>query len=162
MQPPIREKKEIEILTTLQRWAGLYTDVLMLLLLAFFAYHQWKNTGFFTSKFGLAEMIALYVPILISLAPPIQRFIQGKRNPARPLEAITDLSLAIGSLLLWIIYPFDFSHLADPFPPAMRFAFTWITNDIGKWILILQVVIGFISALSTIGSYISVRRKSVA
>jgi TRAP-type C4-dicarboxylate transport system permease small subunit len=76
----------------------MYTFILMLLLLAFFAYHQWKNTGFFTYKFGRAEMLALYLPILISLGPPIQRLIQGRRNPARPLEAVTDLSLAIGSL----------------------------------------------------------------
>lgn len=158
MQSPPQAKKELEKLSIAQCVAGLYTDGLMLLLLAFFAYHQWKNTGFFTEKFGWAEMIALYVPILISLAPPLQRLIQGRRNPARPLEAATDLSLAIGSFWLWTHFPFNFTHLADPFPPAMRFAFAWITNNVGRWILLLQVIIGIISSISTIASYLSMRR----
>src|SRR4030042_4146676 len=113
MQNPTNEVKDTR-LTMPQRWAGLYPDVLMLLLLAFFAYHQRMSTGFFTEKFGLPEMIALYVPILISLAPPIQRLLQGERNPARPLEAVTDLSLAIGSLWLWNHFPLYFSPLAAP------------------------------------------------
>ncbi len=162
MQPITQAKKELEILSPTQRWAGMYTVVLMLLLLAFFGYHQWKNTGFFTDKFGWVEMLALYAPILISLAPPIQRLIQGKRNAARPLEAATDLSLAIGSLWLRVVFPFNFAHLADPFPPAMRFAFAWITNDVGRWILVLQVVIGFLSSATTLATYLSTKRKIFA
>ena len=156
MQQSTQVKKEIEILTMPQRWAGLYTDVLMLLLLAFFIYHQRINSGFFTEAFGVLPMLALYIPIVISLAPPLQRLFQGKRNP---LEAITDLALAIGSACLLAYFPFDFSHLADPFPPEMRFAFAWITNDVGRVILILQVVIGSISALSTMYSYLKVKGK---
>jgi hypothetical protein len=153
------EKIERSNLTPAQRWAGLYTDLLMLLLLAFFAYHQWAKTGFFTAKFGWAEMLALYAPIVISLAPPLQRLIQGQRNPARPLEAFTDLSLAVGSIWLLNHFPFDFSHIADPFPAMMRFAFAWLTNNVGRFILLLQIVIGFISATATIASYISARKK---
>jgi hypothetical protein len=162
MQSPPQEKKELDNLSPAQRLAGLYTDILMLLLLAFFAYHQGKNTGFFTDKFGWAKMLALYAPILISLGPPIQRLIQGQRNPARPLEAATDLSLAIGSLWLWTHFPFNFTHLADPFPAAMHFAFAWITNNIGRLILLLQVIIGLISSVSTMGSYLAVRMKKAA
>ena len=159
MQPTNPARKDTEILNTAQRWAGLFTDVLMLLLIVFFAYHQWKGTGFFTNKFGWVEMLALYVPILISLAPPIIRLVGGRRNPARPMEAVTDLSLAIGSLWLRIVFPFDFTHLADPFPPTMRFAFAWISNDIGKWILVLQVVIGFLSCITTLVSYLGAKNK---
>ena len=162
MQTPPQVKKEIENLSPAQRWAGLYTDVLMLLLLAFFACHQWKNTGFFTEKFGWAEMLALYAPILVSLGPPIQRLIQGRRNPARPLEAATDLSLALGSFWLWFHFPFNFARLADPFPAAMRFAFAWITNNIGRLILLLQVVIGILSSVTTMVSYLAVRKNKNA
>lgn len=158
MQPPTQVKREREELSTGQRWAGLYTDLLMILLLAFFGYHQWKDTGFFTGKYGWVERIALYVPILISLAPPIQRLIQGKRNAARPLEAVTDLSLAIGSLWLRVAFPFNFAHLADPFPPAMRFAFDWINNNVGGWILVLQVVIGLLSCATTLAAYLSTKK----
>lgn len=153
------EKINQSSMTPAQRWAGLYTVGLMLLLLIFFAYHQWANTGFFTAKFGWIEMLALYGPIVISLAPPLQRAVQGQRNPARPLEAASDLLLAVGSIWLRNTFPFNFAHLADPFPAAMRFAFAWLTNDVGRFILLLQILIGFISATATIASYISVRRK---
>jgi hypothetical protein len=159
MQQSTQVRKDTEFLSTPQRWAGLYTVVLMLLLLAFFIYHQRTNSGLFTNKFGWLQMIALYGPILISLAPPFQRLIQGRRNPARPLEAVTDLSLALGSAILLASFPFDFSHLADPFPATMRFAFAWINNNIGRLILILQLIIGILSALSTMYSYLKVKGK---
>jgi hypothetical protein len=75
------------------------------------------------------------------------------------LEAATDLSLALGSLWLWIIFPFDFTHLADPFHSAMRSAFAWITNNVGRVILLLQVIIGFLSGLSSISSYQKVKKN---
>ncbi len=157
----VPEKPNTENLTPAQRWAGLYTTILMLLLLVFFGYHQWAKTGFFTGRFNRVEMLALYGPIVISLFPPIQRLIQGRRNPARPLEAITDLSLAVGSLWLRRIFPFSFTHLADPFPPAMHFAFVWITDDAGRFILLFQIIIGFISAFATMASYFSAKRKEM-
>lgn len=159
MQQRNQVRKEIEILSMPQRWAGLYTVILMLLLLVFFIYHQRTHSGLFTDKFGWLQMIALYAPIVISLAPPFQRLIQGRRNPARPLEVVTDLLLALGSAILLASFPFDFSHLADPLPVNMRFAFTWINNNIGRLILILQVVIGSISALSTMYSYLKATGK---
>ena len=157
MQPE-QETKDQVTMTTAQRWAGMYTVVLMLLLLGYFIYHQRTNTGFFTPQFGVPEMVALYGPILISLAPPVQRLIQGKRNPARPLEVVTDLSLAFGSLWLWNHFAFDFSHLGDPLPPPIQFAFDWINNDVGRFILLLQIVLGFLSGLATIGSYFKERQ----
>ena len=155
---PAEENKDKGMMTPTRSWAGLNTVVLMLLLLVFFAYHQWKNTGFFTDNFGTVEMLALYVPIVFSMAAPIQRAVQGRNNPARPVEAASDLCLAIGSIWLWNHFPFNFVHLADPFPSAMRFAFAWITNNAGRIILLLQIVIGFISALATIASYLSERK----
>ncbi len=150
--------QEPDHLTQPQRWAGLYTTGLMALLLIFFALHQSMHSGFFTSRFGYAEQIALYVPIILAMLAPIQRLIQGKRNPARPLEALTDLSLAIGSLWLWNHFPFSFSHIADIFPLRMHFAFSWITDNIGRLILLLQIVVGFLSALGTVAAYRSERR----
>ena len=155
---PVEEKKDEVVMTPARRWVGLYTVGLMLLLLAFFVYHLWKGTGFFTDKFGWAEMLALYGPIVVSFGPPIQRLVQGQRNPARPLEAATDISLAAGSIWLWNQFPFDFTHLADPFPAAMRFAFAWLTNDTGRFILLLQIAIGFISGLAIIVSYVREKR----
>jgi hypothetical protein len=152
------EKADTEVLTATQRWAELLVFVGMLLLSGFLAYHQITNTGFFSTKFGLLEMFCLYGPILVSLAAPIIKASSGRRNPARPFEAATNLSLAIGSLWLWIVFPFNFAHLADVLPNVFRFVISWITDDIGRVLLMLQVIIGSIAALLTIWKYLSIRR----
>jgi len=156
------KQTEKENLTTSQRWGELVIVVVMLLLFSFFAYHQGANTGFFTAKFGALEMFCLYGPILLSSAAPAVRAGTGRRNLGRPLEVATNVFLAIAALWLLIVFPFNFSHLADILPGAIRFIFAWITNDIGKVVLILQVIVGSISALVTTGKYLSVRRRKPA
>ncbi len=153
------EKREAERLTLSERWAGLIVVLVMLLLFAFFAYHQFTNTGFMTSTFGPVEMLALYGPILVSFAAPVVRALKGRRNPARPFDAATNLFLAIGSLWLAIVFPLSFSHLADPIPGAVRFVISWITDDIGRAVLILQVLIGAITAVLTTFQYVAVSRR---
>ncbi len=156
------EQTDKEVLTTWQRWGELVIVVAMLLLFGFFAYHQVANTGFFTAKFGAVEMFCLYGPILFSLAAHGARALNGRRNPARPLEVATNLFLAIAALWLLMVFPFNFSHLADVLPGAIRFVLAWITNDIGKVVLILQVIVGPISAFVTTRKYLSFRRREPA
>ncbi|PWB51376.1 MAG: hypothetical protein C3F13_13085 [Anaerolineales bacterium] len=152
-------EKDSDQLSPGQRRAGLYSAFLMLVLLAFFLYQQWANTGFFTTEFQWPEMLALYVPILLSMAAPIQRYITGRRSSAILLEAIADFSLAIGSLVLWIVFPFDFSHLADPLPANVQFLVSWINNNIARIILLLQVIIGALSGIAQLRDYYRMKRK---
>ena len=156
------ERTDEQALTAAQRWAGLIIVVAMLLLFCFFAYHELANTGLFTAAFGPLEMFCLYGPILLALVAPIARALNGRQNPARPFEAATNMFMAIGALWLVIVFPFDFSHLADVLPGAIRFVLSWITNDIGRVLLLLQVVVGPISALTTTLKYLSVRRQEPA
>ncbi len=149
-----------EMLTPSQRWSGLATVVAMLVLLGYFAWHQLTNTGFFAPRFGALEMLALYVPILVSFAAPIVRALSGRQNPARPFEAAMNLSLALGSLWLVIVFPFSFAHLADVLPDAIQFIFSWINDDIGRFILILQVILGIILAPLTLAKFFSIRRRA--
>jgi hypothetical protein len=154
------DRTDKEILSLSQRLGGLARLVVMALLLAFFAIHQLANTGFFTAAFGPVEMVGLYGPILVSFAAPIARALSGRHNPARPFEAATNLSLAIGSLWLAVVFPFNFAHLADVLPAAIRFIFSWITDDIGRLILILQGIIGAVMTPLTIFAFFSVRRRT--
>lgn len=156
------EKTEAEILAPSQRLAGLATLVAMALLFGFFAIHQLANMGFFTAAFGSFEKVCLYGPILVSFAPPIVRALSGRQNPARLFEVASNLALAIGSLWLAIAFPFNFAHLSDVLPGAIRFIFSWITNDVGRLILILQVIIGLVFAPLTIFTFFSVRRRTSA
>lgn len=153
-------KADNEALSISQRWLEASFDIPMLLLFGFFAYHQLRQTGFFTARFGPVEMICLYGPIVVSLVAPIVRAVAGRRNPARPLDIATYMSLALGSLWLLIVFPFDFSHLADVLPGAIRFVIAWITNDIGRLVLALQVFIGPVSSLLTAWRYLPIRRRT--
>lgn len=151
-----------ETLTPAGRWGELAIIGAMLGLLGYLAVHQWARTGFFTAAFGPREMLALYGPILISFAAPIVRAVTGQRNPGRPFEALTNLCLALGSLWLLIVFPFDYSHLADPLPGALRFVLAWITNGVGRAFMILQVILCPISALAALWRYVSVRHRQSA
>jgi hypothetical protein len=158
----VGEKIDKEVLTTAQRWGEFISVVAMLLLCGFFAYHQVANTGFFTVKFGVVEMICLYGPILVSFVAPAVRAVSGRRNPARPFDVAMYVFLAIAALWFLMVFPFNFSHLADALPGALHFVLAWITNDIGKVCLILQVIIGPISAILTTRKYLSLRRRELA
>jgi hypothetical protein len=158
----VGEQTDKEVLTLSQRGGEVISVVVMLLVFGFFVSHQVRQTGFFTAKFGAVEMVCLYGPILLSLAAPIVRAVTGRRNPARPFEVVTNGFLAIAALWLLLVFPFNFAHLADVLPAAMRFALAWITNEIGTVVLILQVIVGTIWAFVTTVKYLSVRRREPA
>ncbi len=158
----VAEKTDKEVLTTGQRLGEIISIIVMLLLGGFFVYHQVANTGFFTAKFGAVEMICLYGPILVSLVAPGVRAVSGRRNPARPFDVAMYVFLAMAALWLLMVFPFNFSHLADALPGAFHFVLAWINNDIGKVCLILQVIIGPISAILTTSKYLSLRRRELA
>lgn len=148
-----------ETLSSAQRVAEVIFVVMLLLLFGFFLDHQTANTGFFTEKFGTLEMICLYGPLLFGVSAPAIRAWTGQRNPARPFEAATSLLLALGSLWLLIVFPLNYGHLADVLPAALRFVLAWVTDDIARIVLLLQVVIGPITALLAMWRYLSFRHQ---
>jgi hypothetical protein len=155
----VGEQTRKEVLTTAQRGGEIISVAVMLLVFGFFADHQVAQTGFFTARFGAMEMVCLYGPILLSLAAPIVRTVTGRRNPARPFEVVTNLFMAMAALWLLLVFPFNFAHLADALPATLRFVLAWVTNDMGKVVLILQIIVGTIWALVTTVKYLSVRRR---
>jgi energy-coupling factor transporter transmembrane protein EcfT len=142
-------------LTSARRLSSIFSVGLTILLLIFFGIHQKDHTGFFTSKFGSPEMVALYLPILISLMAPIMRIAMGTLDPARLVEAFSDLCLGAGSLWLRLTFPFDFTHIAEVFPPTIQVGFGWLNDNVGRFILLLQIIIAFISAFATVVSYLT-------
>jgi len=140
-----------------QRWQEWLLVAAMLLLLTFFVAHQAAGTGFFTEGFGTLEMISLYGPILLTLLAPLYRFLTGERNPARLFEIAANLALMFGSLQLLRVFPFDFTHLADVLPSAFQTVLAWMSDGFGKVILLIQVVIGAVSAIATAVKYVAMR-----
>lgn len=155
-----KDTKE-ERLSSTQRWLELLVIPAMLLLFVYLLLHQRRGTGFFTAAFGPLEMFCLYGPIFFALIPPVIRAMTGRRNPARPFDAAMNLFLAAGSLWLVITFPFDFSHLADILPGPARFLLAWMGNGIGRLLLILQAVLGPVTAIPAILKYFSVRRQEM-
>jgi len=158
----VEEQSKKQVLTPAQRGGEVISLVVMLLVFGFFADHQVAHTGFYTAKFETMEMVCFYGPILLSLAAPVVRAATGHRNPARPFEIVTNVFLALAAVYLLLVFPFNFAHLADALPAAFRFVLAWITDGIGRAVLILQVIVGTIWAVVTTVIYLSVRRRESA
>ena len=154
-------KPDHELLSTRMRWFEVSFDLPMIILFGFFALHQMLGTGFFTPKFGTLEMLALYGPIVVALIAPAVRALTGRRNPARPWDVAMQLSLAAGSLYLLVVFPFDFAHLGDVLPGVLAIFVSWISNDIGKILMVIQVILGPINALTTTAKYFSLSRANL-
>lgn len=133
----------------------LFTSIALLFVIGFFWAHQAGHTGFFTSEFGSTEMLALYGPMALSFAAPIVRSATGLRNPGRLMEAIANAALAFGSLWLFFVFPFDFSHLADVLPHGFQFILAWFTDGIARIALALQVVIGALTAIGKLWKFVT-------
>ncbi len=149
------KRRNNEFLTEGQRFGEGVSAVIVLLILGFYLYHQFANTGFFTSKFGGWEVFAFYGSILLSLASPIARAIVGRRNPVRPIEAFCNLFFAFAMLYLFFAFPFNFAHFSAALPSEIRFLLAWVTNDIAKVVLVLAFLGGLISGVYNIGRYLT-------
>jgi len=136
-----------EVLTLPQRFGQMVSVIAIVLILAFYLYHQVENTGFFTSKFGAWEMFAFYGSILLSLLPPLARAWLGRRNSVRPLEALCNAFCAMALIFLLVVFPFNFKHFADALPVVTRFLFAWLSNDIAKIAMVLGILGTGISAI---------------
>lgn len=156
----VQNTRDRDLLSPLDRIGEAFAVGGLLLLIGFFVAHQTQNTGFFTEVFGTLGMVCLYGPLLFGLSAPAIRMWTGRRNPARPFEAGTSLLLAVGSYWLLTVFPLDYTHLADVLPSAIRFLLAWVTDDIARIVLLLQVIIGPISAVVALWKYSVYRRHS--
>ncbi len=156
-----KNKYDQDSISSPLRLAEIFFALCLLLLFAFLANHQITDTGFFTSEFGTLHMVCLYVPLILGINAPLVRAWTGKRNTARPFEIFTSLTLAFGSLILVTTFPFDYSHLADTLPQPLQFVLAWVTDDIGRIVLTLQVVIGPITAMTTGWKYMSAQQQEM-
>ena len=125
----------------------------------FFYAHQTTATGFFTSNFGAAETFFLYSPIVLFAATVVARIIIGRKNMVRPLDTVLLALVAIGTVWLYIAFPFEFSHLADVLPDSLRFVLNWISDDIARIVMILQILGSSFFAVYTAILYVYVSRE---
>ncbi len=133
--------------------------VVIILVALYFATHQMWSTGFFTSKFGSAEMFLLYASLLYSLVPTGIRGLVGRKNLARLFEVFGSVLFTITIVWLYIVFPFDFAYFADVLPSLLRFLLQWISNDIATVLMALGIIAAPIMAIYTAIVYILVQKE---
>ena len=141
-----------DYMTAGERAGEVFGIFFILLAIAFFAYHAVANTGFFASNFGLLEAFLFFTAGVVSLFAPMVRIITGRRSKARWFELGSAVLWSITSIWFLIVFPFNFEYLAVPLPSYLQFTLSWITNDIGRIILLLSAIGGVATTI-----YLSVR-----
>ena len=156
-----KNKHDKDTLSSPMRLGELFFIVCLVLLFMFLAHHQITDSGFFTSEFNALHMVCLYIPLILGINAPLVRAWTGNRNTARPFDIFTSLILSLGSLILLITFPLDYSHLADTLPQPLQFILTWVTDDIGRIVLTLQVFLGPFTAMTTGWKYMSAQQQEM-
>ena len=142
-----------------ERFGEFVGIVALFILTLFFVYHQLLSTGFFTTSFGLLEVILFYASIPIGIATGAVRIIKGSRNTARPLEVVSAVIWIATGFWLFLVFPFDFLHLGDVLPISLQFLLSWIPDWLGRCIIFLTGLIGTVNAIYIPSLYISIRKE---
>ncbi len=158
-----KEQVEKEVkkdsLPSSERFGQLIGVVATLIVIAFFAIHQTRPTGFFTDDFRALEAALLYTVLVFGLFPMLARFITGRRNEARLLDAIDMVIFLVAGLYLLIVFPFDFSHFAEPLPRSLEFLLDWISATLAKWVIGIGIVASAFFSIYTFALHASVRKR---
>lgn len=121
-----------EYLTNGERIGEAFSLVGSTIVIAFFAIHQTRPTGFFLDD---TAPVLIYLVLAYGMVPSAIRMLFGSRNIARPLEAIGILIFLVVAVYLIIDFPFEMSRFAQPLPHDLEFLLEWIPGSLIKWIL---------------------------
>lgn len=124
--------------------------------------NQLRGVAFFTSEFDLQAQFFFYAPLFTGMVLSLARAVYGHRNGIRPFDSLNAIFLAASAFWLLQVFPFDFAHLGDMFPPVTQFLFSWVTNDIGRLLFVLAGLGSLINFMYTLVLYSSVRGQLIA
>ena len=115
--------------------------VFSVLMVVFFVSHQTQSTGFFTAEFGTLEQFLFYGYWVVWMTTASLEGIFGLRLLSRLFDVFGGIIfLLISTVVLLIIFPFDFHYLADVLLESLRFLLEWISNDIARVVMALGVI----------------------
>jgi len=130
-----------------------------IVILAFFAIHQTRPTGFFAEDFGDADAALLYLLIVMGMVSPVVRFIYRRRNIARPFDVFGMAVFFVAGLYFLIKWPFDFAYFADPLPRALEPLLDWVSGTLARWLLGIGVIVSVFVSIYTFLLYIGVKKR---
>jgi hypothetical protein len=144
-----RAKKDAEKPLPLnERVFGIAIVIFSILMIIFFTSHQINSTGFFTSKFGALEMLLFYAFWIFWITTATLEAILSQRLMSRIIDTFGGIFFCVISIAwLVVVFPYEFTHLADVLPKSIRFLVSWISNDIAKIIMILLVIAHLAAAI---------------
>jgi hypothetical protein len=140
-----------------ERAGELFAIVVVSLVTSYFVASQIDNTGFFTPEFGNFEALLFYLPVPLGIGVCLIRLVTGRRNPARPLDAINAAIIGIACLWFFVAFPFDFAHLGDLLPSQMQFLADWIPSYLARAVLLIGGLGSLFNAVYTPMIYLVVR-----
>jgi hypothetical protein len=159
LQSQAESEAKKDVMPMSERWGSIAPVAGIAIVLLFFTLHQTWSTGFFTSGFRSLEALFFYGPMVLFLLTIIGRIVIGRKNAVRPFDALTLAVVGITVIWLYIVFPFDFAHLADVLPNSLRFILQWISNDIAKIVMILMILGSFFFAGYTALLHVVVKQE---
>jgi hypothetical protein len=128
----------------------------------FYVAHQIGSTGFFTSKFGPLEMFLLYGSLFYWIFTCVILLL-GFKNPSRDLDTFGGLIfVTITFAWLLIIFPFEFSHVADVLPDSLKFLLQWISDNVARVLLVIGFIIHLALAIYSLKIRLMVLKERAA
>jgi hypothetical protein len=121
--------------------------VVLTLIVLYLLAHQLWSTGFFTTAFGMLEMLLLYGSLIEWIAVAVFEAF-GRKNLSRDIDAFGGIIfVTIGGVWLFVVFPFEFAYFADVLPDFLKFLVEWISNDIARVVIVLWIIVNGVAAV---------------
>lgn len=101
---------------------------------------------FFTPAFGAAEQAAFYGSMLFGTVPNLARALTGRRNLGRLLDIVGAAVFVAAWSFLLTTFPFDFSRLAELFPPDIQPSLDWVANGLFRLLIVIGMILSVVGA----------------
>ncbi len=123
----------------------------------FYYAHQAWSTGFFTASFTTGLAVLLYVSVLYLVVNATAKLLTDRKGIVIAVELLGAVLTGFATIALFIVFPFNFAHVADVLPSLLRPLLSWVTNDIGRIVYGVAVFGSIIAIIADSARLITVR-----
>jgi hypothetical protein len=142
-----------------ERAGNAFAIIVVTLVTLYFVSSQVEKTGFFAPSFGNLETFLFYLPVPLGIGVSLIRLVTGRKNPARPLDALNAAVIGVACFWFFVVFPFDFAHLGDLLPSQIQFLADWIPNYLARAVLLIGGFGSLFNAVYTPMIYLVVRSE---
>jgi hypothetical protein len=110
------------------------------LVFGFYMAHYAWSTGFFTPAFTPLLASLFFASVLYVIVNSTVKAITPRKDVVALVELIGAALFVAVAEWLFVAFPLNFTHVADVVPSPFRFALSWLTNDIGRIIVVFTLL----------------------